>query len=243
MSYSNGPRIVTDGLVLCLDAANTKSYPGSGNVWYDLSGKGNNGQLSSVDFNTDKSLNFNSSADTIQIIHNNTFNFNSFFSIFAWIRINSDEQYTANNNIFNVISKKNRFNSTQPGWSFQYDFRTNGILQFRNNDGTVTNDSTPTSPTNNRTSLGQQNTYKYVGVTINNNTLIFYIDSINKGTVNKSYANIDSLNDIYIGKVTTSNGDNSLFMDLSNIHIYNKVLSTLEINQNYKALKGRFGLF
>ena len=40
-----GPNIVTDGLVLHLDAANTKSYPGSGTTWNDLSGNGNNGTL------------------------------------------------------------------------------------------------------------------------------------------------------------------------------------------------------
>lgn len=40
-----GPNIVTDGLVLYLDAANTKSYPGSGTTWNDLSGNGNNGTL------------------------------------------------------------------------------------------------------------------------------------------------------------------------------------------------------
>ena len=33
--------IVTSGLILWLDAANSFSYPGTGNVWYDLSGKGN----------------------------------------------------------------------------------------------------------------------------------------------------------------------------------------------------------
>jgi hypothetical protein len=37
-----GPKIVTDGLVLYLDAANTKSYPVSGTAWNDLSGNGNN---------------------------------------------------------------------------------------------------------------------------------------------------------------------------------------------------------
>lgn len=37
-----GPRIVTDGLVLYLDAANNKSYPGSGNTWFDLSGGNRN---------------------------------------------------------------------------------------------------------------------------------------------------------------------------------------------------------
>ena len=45
MSYSKGPRIVTDGLVLYLDAGNSKSYPGTGTVWNDLSGNNNNGTL------------------------------------------------------------------------------------------------------------------------------------------------------------------------------------------------------
>ena len=36
MAYNTGPKIVTDGLVLCLDAADRNSYPGSGNTWYDL---------------------------------------------------------------------------------------------------------------------------------------------------------------------------------------------------------------
>ena len=36
-----GPDGVEDGLVLCLDASNPKSYPGSGITWYDLSINGN----------------------------------------------------------------------------------------------------------------------------------------------------------------------------------------------------------
>ena len=47
MANLYGPRIVTDGLVLHLDAANRKSYPGSGSTWYDLSGNGNNGTINS----------------------------------------------------------------------------------------------------------------------------------------------------------------------------------------------------
>ena len=45
MSLTYGPSISTNGLVLCLDAANKKSYSGSGSTWNDVSGQGNTGTL------------------------------------------------------------------------------------------------------------------------------------------------------------------------------------------------------
>jgi hypothetical protein len=45
MGTSYNPRIVTDGLVLCLDAANKRSYPGSGSTWTDLTANKYNGAL------------------------------------------------------------------------------------------------------------------------------------------------------------------------------------------------------
>jgi len=45
MAFVHSPKIVTDGLVLALDAGNTKSYPGTGTTWFDKSGRGNNGTL------------------------------------------------------------------------------------------------------------------------------------------------------------------------------------------------------
>ena len=48
MSAYSGPEIANDGLVLALDAANPRSYPGSGTTWTDLSGNGNNGTLVNV---------------------------------------------------------------------------------------------------------------------------------------------------------------------------------------------------
>ena len=46
MALVHSPSIVKNGLVLCLDAGNSKSYPGSGSTWYDLSGNGNHGTFS-----------------------------------------------------------------------------------------------------------------------------------------------------------------------------------------------------
>ena len=48
MGCSSGPDIIQDGLVLCLDAASKRSYPGTGTVWTDLKG-GNNGTLTNMD--------------------------------------------------------------------------------------------------------------------------------------------------------------------------------------------------
>ena len=45
MALSHSPKIVTDGLVLCLDAGDRKSYSGSGTTWSDRSGNGYNATL------------------------------------------------------------------------------------------------------------------------------------------------------------------------------------------------------
>jgi len=43
MGFYRGPQIVTNGLVMYLDAGNTKSYPGTGVTWYDRAGNLNAG--------------------------------------------------------------------------------------------------------------------------------------------------------------------------------------------------------
>ena len=45
MAVSAGPDIVENGLVLCLDAGNRRSYPGTGTGWFDISGVNTNGTL------------------------------------------------------------------------------------------------------------------------------------------------------------------------------------------------------
>ena len=50
MAVRYNPRTVIDGLVLALDAGNTKSYPGSGTTWTDLSGHGNDGTLTNATY-------------------------------------------------------------------------------------------------------------------------------------------------------------------------------------------------
>ena len=60
MGFYRGPKIVTDGLVLALDAANPLSYPGSGTNWNDLSGNNYNASLiNSPTYNSNSFFSFN----------------------------------------------------------------------------------------------------------------------------------------------------------------------------------------
>ena len=71
MGSSYNPAIVTDGLVLCLDAANKRSYPGTGTTWTDMK-SGNNGTLNNMDgtnFSSDNGgiLSFDATNDNVTI--------------------------------------------------------------------------------------------------------------------------------------------------------------------------------
>lgn len=56
VNYQN--RIVRDGLVLCLDAADKKSYPGTGTTWFDRSGNGNHFTLFNSPLFSENYINF-----------------------------------------------------------------------------------------------------------------------------------------------------------------------------------------
>jgi hypothetical protein len=91
VALSHSPSIVTNGLVLCLDAANTKSYPGSGTTWTDLSGRGNNGTLvNGVGYNSGNlgSLVFDGVDDYVI-----TSTITSYKSLNMWVYLNSKDAY------------------------------------------------------------------------------------------------------------------------------------------------------
>lgn len=45
MGFYRGPNLITEGLIIALDAGNPKSYPTTGITWYDKSGNGVDGTL------------------------------------------------------------------------------------------------------------------------------------------------------------------------------------------------------
>lgn len=84
MATNYGPRIVTNGLVLCLDAADTLSYPGTGTTWIDLSGQGNNFTIDASGF-TYNSAGYFSMADG-GISKTGTMNTSSTCTCVFWIK-------------------------------------------------------------------------------------------------------------------------------------------------------------
>ena len=84
MGVFAGPNIIEDGLVMALDAANTKSYPGSGDTWFDISGNSNNATLHSVTHKSDNGGVFETAGALTSYINNNTINLqNNNFTVFC----------------------------------------------------------------------------------------------------------------------------------------------------------------
>ena len=85
MALHHNPRIVTDGLVLHLDAADRNSYPGSGTTFTDLSGNGNNATLQNgTSYSSDNggTLVYDGADDKITI--QNSTSLSSFTKLGAW---------------------------------------------------------------------------------------------------------------------------------------------------------------
>ena len=102
MGVTYNPKIVTDGLVLALDAANVKSYPGSGTTWTDMSGNGNNVTLTNgPTFSSDNggSIVFDGVNDTATLSNPSTL---SNYTLSLWINIIS---YSGERQLFSRVDE------------------------------------------------------------------------------------------------------------------------------------------
>jgi hypothetical protein len=242
MAFSYSPKIVTDGLVLALDAANPKSYPGSGTTWNDLSRGGNNGTLvNGPTFNSANggSIVFDGVDDNISF-SGNTFNYSpgtsGEISLEIWVYPTGPySSYIAGSttNLGGFLGQGYFGGST--GWGLGMD-TTSGINNFQFQ---VRNSSTISSATS---SFTNNNWYHIVGTFTRNENTRLYINGVLTSTV--SNTNIGSLtitpntNNASIGRI------NSFYSGcrIPTAKIYNRALSPQEILQNYNATKTRYGL-
>jgi len=228
MSYRTGPKIVTDGLVCCLDAADRNSYSGSGGTWIDLTGNGHNGTLqgnTAFSSANNGGLFCDGNGDYITL---GTKNFiTTDFSVLMWIK-----PTTATKELYL--------------FSFGYNSPTTNGLLFRNlsspydlsaitiNNGT----GLPHQRTNTQLENGK---FYQVGWTRDGSTNNLYVNGESKKTFSDSTQLISCIYDI--GWATTRNKTTAYHQGyIYNTMIYDKGLSSDEVTQNFEATKGRFGL-
>ena len=237
MGVSYNPSIVTNGLVLCLDAGNRKSYPGSGTTWTDLSGNGNNGTLlNGVGYNSGNggSLVFDGVNDyvllsTNLLIHHtgNPFTFS------IWFRTSSTgiilgQQNTSTPNVFS-------------GYVPAIYIGTNGLLYTSCFwGGATSNQSVSSSSVNN-------GSWNNITVTFASNSQISYLNGVSYATLSKTQTNYSSTYYYFLGTGTGSGWPNFPASpynngNISNALYYNRALTASEIRQNFNATRTRFGI-
>jgi len=256
MSLNHGSRIVTDSLMLHLDAANSRSYPGSGTTWTDLSGNGRNATtkgspLASFDANNKGSLDFDSgsyaSVPHDSEIESAVFGSSTNFTLCGWVYVQSLGNYGT------------LINKAQSGW---YSGATNGLwIDTAGGIESVSATAESSNPSGGyilmraNTVTGYSNTdltgrWMHIAYTGDGTTARLYIDAVQIKT--GAFSSITrtrngTTNDIAIGSrnVNTSGNIGSapvLNSLIATISAYGRGLSADELKQNYNAMKGRFGL-
>jgi hypothetical protein len=223
--FAHSPKIVTDGLVLALDAGNTKSYVSGSTTWFDKSGFSNNGTLvNGPTFNSANlgSIVFDGVDDFIQCAGSFTLTSATFVT---WIRRNGDQgQYD--------------------GVLFSRGTNVTGMNFFTSNQlGYHWNDATATY--NWASGLTIPNlTWCMAAISVTPNSAIGYLcqsSGITTATNITSHAS-SVLNNINIARDSTSGASRYFNGSTAIAQIYNRALSATEVSQNFNALRGRFGI-
>jgi hypothetical protein len=240
MGLAHSPKIVTDSLIFALDAANLKSYPGSGTSWLDLSGNSrtfslrNSPTFQTSYFSTDGAndhFSTSSSANTFAWTPNGTIG-NSTVTIDMWIR-SSD---TAGRFFTKPWNGSGQYNM----WIYPDKFEilasgttTNSITFGRNlSDGTWTNIVCWVNSTD-------------MGYYINGNAhsgqkahgLTGDVPSVGNGQIPCGLMTLYPYGDGWAGLTS-----HAILGDIASAKMYSRVLTAAEVQQNFNALRGRYGI-
>ena len=225
MSGISGPKIITSGCVLSLDAAERLSYPRTGTTWRDLSGNNNNGTLTNgPTFNAGNlgSIVFDGTNDYV-ISSNFTPNFST-KTLSGWVKLSSISQQGGGlitlQSIDGLVFDSIVYNETGQGWGFG----SNGFN--RTNWSGIS--ETSTSIWVNITATYENSNYRMY----RNGILIYTLTSF--GALNFNFNSNVQLAYRHLG----SSG--YLAATISQGFVYNRALSATEILNNYNATKSRF---
>ena len=219
-----GPYVVREGLVLYLDAANTKSYPGTGTTWTDLSGNGYVGTLhNSPGYSTQNGggIVFDGTDDYVDLNSNNLISGNNPFTFECFYRLNA---VGSGSEIFGNYGAG--YLSSSYIWiSGEYGVYIGGSVYF------------PGAP------IATPGVYHMAVSRTSGNLVKLYRNNVevNSGTLT---GNIAAGPNFRIGSDTNNLGgvggerlNGSIFA----MRLYNRVLTTTELTYNYNSIRARFG--
>ena len=229
MATTYNPKIITDGLVLNLDAADNNSYPGSGTALTDVATSNSGVTLSNADIGTLTPGVFdfagNASSNVTRYIDTpDTIGYTTEVSCFMWAKRTTNTGVAGSYHILVGDS------SLEMSWNVSSAFLRNGVIvngvRYVANHGSA---------------IGT-NTWHYCGITYTNYTKNAYVDGVLQGsqTCGSSGNLTYSMSNRRFGRFGASNY--ALVGQLGPIQIYNRVLSGDEIIQNYEAQRSRFGV-
>ena len=236
-TLSGGPNIVTDGLILYVDAANPNSYLSGSNTWRDISRGGNNGTLTNgptFSVANGGSIVFDGVDDYVD-------NINQTISIQENTPFSIQVIFKGTGTPSQLIGNWNTL--VTPGWRLVLE---SGKIRFylllaNGNSGRAV--SSVLTSYNNGTIYNVIITYDGSS---NANNINLYVNSflISKTVDSNSPVGILTNSKITLGasQINTSSFTNFLNGNIYQTLIYNRALSATEILQNYNATKNRFGL-
>ena len=218
-NYNYFGGIVTNGLVLDLDAAKTDSYPGTGTSWYDISGNNNNGTLTNgptfSGIGKQASIVFDGSDDFVRTNSGSGINLTNIFTTFIWVKFNSYDTVLLGSDTF-----------SDSGYPLYVENANNLYIAA---GGTYTSTTTASLSTNQ---------WIYLTVVRNNTSVTWYKNGINIGTSTLTSSSSNVLKSI--GSYNA--GGFYLNGNIASTQIYNRALSATEVSQNFNALRGRYGI-
>jgi hypothetical protein len=230
-NWSNAFPVIKDGLQLYLDAGNASSYPGSGNIWYDLSGKSRHFTLSNTTFTSGSIPYFSTLGGSMTGPPSNSF------------EINDRDGYTIylimyQNSLVNTGAFKFHGSGGNGRGIFAHATWSDGNVYW--DQGGVGSGDTRTFVSAGTTAawnifVFRRNGYRQRQIIKNNNILITNIESTADVNLNSIRATLGST-DEYGGSSSTWNARVGHFL------VYNRALSSYEMLYNYNSLKIRYGL-
>ena len=242
MAFHYNPKIVTDGLLIYIDAANTKSYPGSGTTATDLTGNSYNGTLNSgTAFSTDNkgTWRFDGTDDRINIDTQPGYpaTVDDAFTIESAIYIPTGADWWADNGSSGttIVGRGN------------YD---GGIGFLRAGTTTITWWIRPVSNGRGVNYTAAYDQWYVLTGTFNGTNdaggMKFYINGELVGSTTVSDALSTALDNSswLLGGNNAFGGTNGLYGqgDIPYFRLYNRALTEAEAKQNFNALRKRFGL-